>query len=158
MPDGFTVSRHNVRVGGKKFRGPGAYNQGMGKSSFTALEPLARSIFRIVAGFLFSLHGFQKLFGAFGGIGGRGAKAEFFSPEVSPKIFREIFEKRLAEMGGVRTVSLPFDWAWLRQTQRDKRRRRNARFFSRIFPEGFRKCSGKVLTEEEPVRLLSLFP
>ena len=51
----------------------------MSKSSLTALEPLLRSIFRIVAGFLFSLHGFQKLFGAFGGMGGSGAKAEFFS-------------------------------------------------------------------------------
>lgn len=51
----------------------------MVKTNLTALEPLARSIFRIVAGFLFSLHGFQKLFGAFGGIGGGGAKAEFFS-------------------------------------------------------------------------------
>jgi putative oxidoreductase len=68
-----------VRLGRKHSRGPGAYNLGMGKSSFTTWEPLARSILRIVAGFLFSLHGFQKLFGAFGGMGGRGAKAEFFS-------------------------------------------------------------------------------
>ncbi|HSW51010.1 MAG TPA: DoxX family protein [Bryobacteraceae bacterium] len=33
-----------------------------------SLEPRALSILRIIAGFLFSLHGFQKLFGAFGGI------------------------------------------------------------------------------------------
>ena len=49
----------------------------MGK--LTALEPIARSVLRIVVGFLFSLHGFQKLLGAFGGMGGRGAKAEFLS-------------------------------------------------------------------------------
>jgi len=51
----------------------------MGKMRVTALEPYARSILRIVVGLLFSLHGFQKLFGAFGGMGGRGAKAQFFS-------------------------------------------------------------------------------
>jgi putative oxidoreductase len=51
----------------------------MGKLNVTAWEPFARSLLRIVAGFLFSLHGFQKLFGALGGMGGRGAKAEFFS-------------------------------------------------------------------------------
>ena len=51
----------------------------MGKSNLTALEPLVRSILRIVAGLMFSLHGFQKLFGAFGGLGDRGAKAEFFT-------------------------------------------------------------------------------
>jgi putative oxidoreductase len=51
----------------------------MGKMSVTSVEPFARSLLRIVAGFLFSLHGFQKLFGMFGGLGGRGAKAEFFS-------------------------------------------------------------------------------
>ena len=51
----------------------------MSKMRLTSMEPFARSILRIIIGFLFSLHGFQKLFGAFGGIGGRGAKAEFFS-------------------------------------------------------------------------------
>jgi putative oxidoreductase len=40
-------------------------------------EPLAR--LRIVAGFTFSLHGFQKLLGLFGGMGGRGATAPLFS-------------------------------------------------------------------------------
>ena len=33
-------------------------------------EPQLRSILRIVVGFTFSLHGWQKLFGLFGGIGG----------------------------------------------------------------------------------------
>jgi len=42
----------------------------MGKSDWPGL---ARSVLRIVAGFLFSLHGYQKLFGAFGGMGGHGA-------------------------------------------------------------------------------------
>jgi putative oxidoreductase len=37
----------------------------------------ARSLLRIVAGFTFSLHGFQKLPGFFGGMGGSGAKAVF---------------------------------------------------------------------------------
>lgn len=32
-----------------------------------------RSVLRIAAGFTFSLHGFEKLFGAFGGLGGHGA-------------------------------------------------------------------------------------
>jgi putative oxidoreductase len=43
------------------------------------LEPRARSLLRIVAGFMFSLHGFQKLFGFFGGLGGSGATAPFGS-------------------------------------------------------------------------------
>jgi putative oxidoreductase len=42
-------------------------------------EPYALSLLRIVAGFTFSLHGFQKLFGGFGGLGGRGAVAHFTS-------------------------------------------------------------------------------
>jgi putative oxidoreductase len=33
-------------------------------------EPQLRSLARIVIGFTFSLHGWQKLFGAFGGMGG----------------------------------------------------------------------------------------
>jgi putative oxidoreductase len=33
-------------------------------------EPQLRSILRIVAGFTFSLHGYQKFFGWFGGLGG----------------------------------------------------------------------------------------
>jgi putative oxidoreductase len=38
-----------------------------------AFEPYARSILRVIAGFLFSLHGFQKLLGSFGGMGGKTA-------------------------------------------------------------------------------------
>jgi putative oxidoreductase len=43
------------------------------------LEPRVRSLLRIIAGFTFSLHGFQKLFGFFGGMGGSGATAAFGS-------------------------------------------------------------------------------
>jgi len=42
-----------------------------------SLEPRALSVLRIIAGFTFSLHGFQKLFGAFGGL--RGGTAAFGS-------------------------------------------------------------------------------
>jgi putative oxidoreductase len=38
--------------------------------NYTALEPYFRSVLRIVAGFTFSLHGYQKFFGWFGGLGG----------------------------------------------------------------------------------------
>jgi len=44
-----------------------------------AWEPFARSALRIVAGFTFSLHGFQKILGFFGGMGGHGATAPLFS-------------------------------------------------------------------------------
>jgi putative oxidoreductase len=44
-----------------------------------SLEPYVRSILRIVVGFLFSLHGMQKLLGLFGGMGGSGATAPFAS-------------------------------------------------------------------------------
>lgn len=44
-----------------------------------ALAPRALSVLRIVAGLTFSLHGFQKLFGLFGGMGGSGATAVFGS-------------------------------------------------------------------------------
>jgi len=40
-----------------------------------ALEPFARSLLRIVAGFTYSLHGMQKLLGLFGGMGGSGGTA-----------------------------------------------------------------------------------
>jgi putative oxidoreductase len=43
----------------------------------SSLETYARSLLRIVAGFTFSLHGCQKLFGLFGGMGG--AKVLFLS-------------------------------------------------------------------------------
>ena len=36
----------------------------------SSLEPYLRSLVRIVAAFTFSLHGWQKFFGLFGGIGG----------------------------------------------------------------------------------------
>ncbi len=36
-----------------------------------------RSLLRIVASFLFALHGMQKLFGYFGGMGGQGGTAPF---------------------------------------------------------------------------------
>jgi putative oxidoreductase len=45
----------------------------------STLQPYALSLLRIVAGFTFSLHGFQKLFGCFGGLGGKGGTAHFFS-------------------------------------------------------------------------------
>ncbi|MCC7176162.1 MAG: DoxX family protein [Bryobacterales bacterium] len=42
-----------------------------------SLEPRALSVLRIIAGFTFSLHGHQKLLGAFGGLGGQGGTAAF---------------------------------------------------------------------------------
>ena len=44
----------------------------LGKTMFS-LEPHLRSLLRIVAGFTFSLHGYQKFFGLFGGLGGHRA-------------------------------------------------------------------------------------
>ena len=41
-------------------------------SAIRHLEPFARSLLRIVAGFTFSLHGMQKVLGFFGGMMGRG--------------------------------------------------------------------------------------
>ena len=41
-------------------------------------EPFALSLLRLVAGFTFSLHGYQKLFGLFGGMG-HGTAARLFS-------------------------------------------------------------------------------
>ena len=40
------------------------------KGPLAHYEPQFRSLFRIMAAFTFSLHGWQKLFGAFGGLGG----------------------------------------------------------------------------------------
>ena len=45
--------------------------------AFGSLEPYVRSSLRIVAAFLFSLHGFQKLLSFFGGMGGKGGTAVF---------------------------------------------------------------------------------
>src|SRR5262245_8829737 len=42
---------------------------------FVSRDRYLLSILRIVAGFLFSLHGFQKVLGMFGGVGGKGATA-----------------------------------------------------------------------------------
>ncbi len=43
------------------------------------VRPYVLSLLRIVAGFGFCLHGFQKIFGVFGGAGGSGQPAQFFS-------------------------------------------------------------------------------
>ena len=51
----------------------------------------ARSILRIVAGFTFTLHGFQKLFGLFGGISGHGA---------TPPIWSELWVAGVLESAG----------------------------------------------------------
>lgn len=51
----------------------------MSKVSASSLEPYAKSVLRIVAGLTFSCHGFQKMFGSFGGLGGNGGTAQFFS-------------------------------------------------------------------------------
>ncbi len=40
------------------------------KNPLQPYEPQLRSLFRIMAAFTFSLHGWQKFFGMFGGIGG----------------------------------------------------------------------------------------
>ena len=40
-----------------------------GTSAIRSAEPWARSLLRFVVGFTFSFHGFQKLFGLFGGRG-----------------------------------------------------------------------------------------
>jgi putative oxidoreductase len=45
--------------------------------ALASLQPYARSLLRIVAAFMFSLHGFQKLLGFFGGMGGKGGIASF---------------------------------------------------------------------------------
>jgi putative oxidoreductase len=51
----------------------------MKQPTFSSWEPYTRSLLRIITGFVFSLHGFQKLFGAFGGMGRSGATAALFS-------------------------------------------------------------------------------
>jgi putative oxidoreductase len=42
----------------------------LGTTSLLRYEPHLRSLFRIMAAFTYSLHGWQKFFGLFGGIGG----------------------------------------------------------------------------------------
>ena len=51
----------------------------MARTSLGRFEPYLLSILRVVAGLTFSCHGFQKLFGAFGGIGSRGATVHLAS-------------------------------------------------------------------------------
>jgi putative oxidoreductase len=46
-------------------------------NTVSSFEPYLRSLLRIVVGFTFSLHGYQKFFGAFGGLSGH--KAELAS-------------------------------------------------------------------------------
>jgi len=46
--------------------------------SRATLEPYSHALLRIVIGFIFSLHGFQKLFGYLGGMG-HGARAHFLT-------------------------------------------------------------------------------
>ncbi len=48
-------------------------------SAIRALEPFVRSLLRIVAGFTFSLHGMQKILGAFGGVDGKGGAVHYAS-------------------------------------------------------------------------------
>lgn len=42
-------------------------------NTVSAFEPQLRSVLRIIFGLLLSLHGYQKFFGAFGGLGGNKA-------------------------------------------------------------------------------------
>jgi putative oxidoreductase len=51
----------------------------MSLTAIRSWEPYARSLLRIVAGLTFSLHGYQKMFGLFGGLGVNGAKPPFLS-------------------------------------------------------------------------------
>jgi putative oxidoreductase len=62
------------------------------------LQPHVRSITRIVVAFTFSLHGFQKLFGWFGGLGGHGAAAHFPSLLWSAAVL-EVFGGALFALG-----------------------------------------------------------
>lgn len=51
----------------------------MAEKAIGYLQSSAHSVLRIVVGLTFSLHGLQKLFGLFGGMGGGGAKAGFLT-------------------------------------------------------------------------------
>ena len=51
----------------------------MSLTAIRSWEPYTRSVLRIVAGLTYSLHGYQKMFGLFGGMGGTGAKPPFLS-------------------------------------------------------------------------------
>jgi putative oxidoreductase len=56
-----------------------------------------RSILRIVAGLLFSFHGYQKLFGLFGGIGPHGA---------TPPMWSELWVAGVLETAGGALITL----------------------------------------------------
>lgn len=47
--------------------------------AISSLQPYLLSLLRIIAGFGFSLHGFQKIFGVLGGAGGSGQPAAVFT-------------------------------------------------------------------------------
>jgi putative oxidoreductase len=51
----------------------------MAQNALGPLQPHARSVMRIVVGFLFMEHGLQKILGWLGGVGGSGATAHFIS-------------------------------------------------------------------------------
>jgi putative oxidoreductase len=51
----------------------------MAQTARGSLQPYARSLMRIVVGFVFMEHGLQKIFGLLGGMGGKGATAHFIS-------------------------------------------------------------------------------
>ncbi len=49
------------------------------EDKLTRIRPYLLSLMRIIAGFGFCLHGFQKIFGALGGAGGSGQPAQFLT-------------------------------------------------------------------------------
>lgn len=51
----------------------------MAHSALGSFQPYARSVLRIVVGFLFMQHGLQKILGLLGGMGGSGGTAHFIS-------------------------------------------------------------------------------
>jgi putative oxidoreductase len=48
-------------------------------ASWQSAQPYTRSLLRFMAGFTFSAHGWQKLFGVLGGVNGHGATVHLFS-------------------------------------------------------------------------------
>src|SRR4051812_47815706 len=56
--------------------------------AMSSWEPQLRGVLRIVTGFAFSLHGYQKLFGWFGGL--QGQKAELASLMVAAGLIETI--------------------------------------------------------------------
>jgi hypothetical protein len=57
------------------------------------------------------------------------------STEVSQKFFWEIFEKRLAQAGVTRTVSLPFNSGCSASCRAEERRRQALGSFREVFPD-----------------------